>query len=135
MSTGFISLAALILRRLIISSTEFPILPGPKARALRAKTIRQVSFSGSGGQAVLSLRTEVFRCRGARPGTPGARLILRKHGGICEWISSPADAFCAQRPCFRATSLLFHFLPPLLEGPLPGLRFSVRIQKIVPTLV
>jgi len=32
---------------------------------------------------------------------------LRKDGGISEWISFPADAFCPQRPCFRATSFLF----------------------------
>ncbi len=56
-----------------------------------------------GGQAILSLITWVFRCRGAR----WARLILRKQGGIFDWISFPADAFSAQRPCFRATSLLF----------------------------
>jgi hypothetical protein len=28
-------------------------------------------------------------------------------GEISEWISFPADAFSAQRPCSRATSLLF----------------------------
>jgi len=36
-----------------------------------------------------------------------ARPILRRPGEISEWISFPADAFCAQRPCPRATSLLF----------------------------
>ena len=36
-----------------------------------------------------------------------ARLILRKPDRISGWISFPADAFSAQRPSFRATSLLF----------------------------
>jgi hypothetical protein len=45
---------------------EFQALPGPGARALRAKTMRHPSFSGSGGQAVLRARTRLFRCKGAR---------------------------------------------------------------------
>jgi hypothetical protein len=33
-----------------VSLIEFQALPGPEARALRAKTMRQHSFSGLGGQ-------------------------------------------------------------------------------------
>jgi len=90
-----------------LSLIEFRALPGPEARALCAKTMRQHPFSGLGGQLVLSPRTGLFRCRGARPGARWARLILRKPDRLSGWISFPADAFCAQRPCFRATSLLF----------------------------
>ena len=43
--------------------------------------------------------------RGARLGARWARLIVRRHGGVSEWNSFPADAFFAQRPSFRATSL------------------------------
>ncbi len=84
-------------------STTFP---GPEARALRGKIMRHTSFLGPGGQALLSLRTGGFRCRGARRGARWARLILRKQGRIFDWISFPSDSFSAQRPCFRATSLL-----------------------------
>jgi len=82
-------------------------LPGPEVRALREKIMRRLSFLGSGGQALLSPRTGLFRCRGARPGAQWARLFLRKPDRIAGWISFPADAFSAQRPYFRATSLLF----------------------------
>jgi hypothetical protein len=37
----------------VVSPIEVRSVPGPKARALRAKTIRRGSFSGSGGQAIL----------------------------------------------------------------------------------
>ena len=47
---------------------EFQALPGPEARALRAKTMRPASFLGRGGQAVLSLGIGLFRCRGAPVG-------------------------------------------------------------------
>ncbi len=94
-------------RQVGVASTEFQALPGPEARALRAKSMRHAPFLGPGGQAVLSLITGVFRCRGARLGARWARPILRKHGDTSEWISFPADAFSAHRPCFRATSLLF----------------------------
>jgi hypothetical protein len=40
-----------------VKGVEFQALPGPEARALRAKTIRRTSFLGPGGQAVLSSRT------------------------------------------------------------------------------
>ena len=86
---------------------EFQAFPGPEARALRAKTIRRASFPGSGGQAVLPPRTGLLYCRGARLGARWARLIVRKHGGISDSNSFSADAFSVQRPCFRATSLLF----------------------------
>ncbi len=79
---------------------EFQALPGPGARALRAKTMRHDSFSGPGGQAVLSPRTGLSRCRGARRGARCARLPLRKHGG-----RSP-DEFFSRRCFFRATPLL-----------------------------
>src|SRR5512139_1855855 len=69
--------------------------------------MRQHSFSGLGGQAVLSPGKGLFRCKGARPGARWARLFLRKPDRISGWISFPADAFSAQRPPFRATSLLF----------------------------
>jgi methylmalonyl-CoA/ethylmalonyl-CoA epimerase len=81
-------------------------LPDREARALRAKIMRRASLPGLGGQVVLFPKTEVLPCRDARPGARWARLALRKDGGISEWNSFPADAFCAQRPCFPATSLL-----------------------------
>ncbi len=40
--------------------------PGPEARTLREKTMRHPSLPGPGGQAILSPRTGLFRCRGAR---------------------------------------------------------------------
>ena len=56
-----------------VSLIEFQALPGPKARALRAKIMRQHSVSGLGGQAVLSPGTGLFRCRGGRaPGGPAS---------------------------------------------------------------
>ena len=73
-------------------------MPGPEARALRGKTMRHRSFLGPGGQAVLSPRTGIFRCRGARPGARAARPILRKPRRISGWNSFPADAFSAQSP-------------------------------------
>ena len=58
-----------------VSLIEFQALPGPEARALRAKIIRQHSFSGLGGQAVLSPGTGLFRCRGGRTlGGPATKL-------------------------------------------------------------
>ena len=101
--TMLVSLPPFIFQQVDLSLIEFRALPGPKARALRAKTMRQHSFSGLGGQAVHSPETGLFRCRGAR----WARLILRKPDRISGWISFPADAFSAQRPSSRATSLLF----------------------------
>ena len=113
--TMLVSLPPFTFQQVGLSLIEFRALPGPKARALRAKTMRQHSFSGLGGQAVHSPGTGLFRCRGARtsassaepPGARWARLILRKPDRISAWISFPADAFSAQRPSFRATSLLF----------------------------
>jgi hypothetical protein len=90
-----------------VNHIEFRALPGSEARTLRAKIMRQHSFSGLGGQAVLSPGKGLIRCRGARPGARWARLFLRKPDRISGWISFPADAFSAQRPSFRATSLLF----------------------------
>jgi hypothetical protein len=72
-----------------VRSIECQALPGPEARALRAKTIRHTSLLGLGGQAVLSRRTWSFRCRGAR----WARLILRKHGGSPDKILLPPMLF------------------------------------------
>jgi hypothetical protein len=54
-------------RQVDISPVELQELPGPEARPLRAKIMRQFSFLGLGGQAVLSPRTGVIRCRGSRP--------------------------------------------------------------------
>ncbi|KPK93576.1 MAG: hypothetical protein AMJ94_02935 [Deltaproteobacteria bacterium SM23_61] len=48
----------------------------------------------------------MVRCRGAQPGARRARLFLRKHGLIYRANLFPADAFCAKRPCLRATTLL-----------------------------
>jgi len=97
---------------------EFQALPGPEARALRAKTMRRASFPGPGGQFKCGMwsaecgmaRTETKNSEFPIPnsefgGDRWARLALRRHGGVSEWNSFPADAFCAQRPCFRATSL------------------------------
>jgi hypothetical protein len=39
---------------------EFQVLPGRETRALREKTMRQGSFSGSGGQALLSAINKVI---------------------------------------------------------------------------
>jgi hypothetical protein len=50
-------------RQIGARSIEFQALPGPDARALRAKTMKHALFFGPGGQAVLSLRTGLFRCR------------------------------------------------------------------------
>jgi hypothetical protein len=85
-------------RHVFVSPIEFRPLLGPEARALRAKTMRHGSFSGSGGQ---------FKC-----GMPIAECGMKKES---KKIRNPkpairnnwADAFSAQRPCFRATSLLF----------------------------
>jgi hypothetical protein len=84
-----------------VRSIECQALPGREARALRAKIMRPASLPGPGGQVVLFPKTEVLPCRGAR----WARLTLRRRGRISEWNSFPADAFCAQRPCFPAISL------------------------------
>ncbi len=94
-------------QQLGVSLIEFQALPGPEERALRAKTMRQHSFSGLGGRAILSLGARLVRCRGGRPGARRARLNLRKHGRISGWISFPADAFSAQRPSFRAQACFF----------------------------
>ena len=93
--------------------------PGTKGVA-RAKTMRQASVSGAGGQAILSLRSGLYRCRGARAGARWPRLTkLRivdcgmriekenqknpKSAIRNDWT----DAFSAQPPCFQAASLLF----------------------------
>ena len=94
-------------RQVGVKEMEFQAVPGPEARALRGKIMRHRSFLGSGGQAVLSPRRGVFRCRGARPGARAARPILRKPRRISGWNSFPTDAFSAQsrqRRDFRATS-------------------------------
>jgi hypothetical protein len=99
-----------------VKAIEFQALPGPEARALPGKTMRHGSFLDragplpsmvQGGQAILSPAIGVFRCRGARPGARAARPILRKPSRISGQNSFPADAFSAQRPCFRATSLVW----------------------------
>jgi hypothetical protein len=101
-------------RQVGVKAIEFQPLPGPKARALHAKTMRHASFLGPGGQTVLSPGAGVFRCRSVRSirldcelGARAARPLLWKSGRISGQNSFPADAFCVQRPCFRATSLLF----------------------------
>jgi hypothetical protein len=83
-------------RQVGVKPIEFQAMPGPKARALHAKIMRHASFLRPGGQAVLSLRTGVFRCRGARPGARAARPILRKQSRISGQNSFPADAFGVQ---------------------------------------
>ena len=93
-------------RQVGLKAMEIQAVPGPEARAWRGKTMRHRSFLGPGGQAVLCLRTGGFRCRGARPGARAARLTLRKPGGFSGQNSFPADAFCTECPCFRATSSL-----------------------------
>jgi len=55
-------------RQMGVCSIELQALPDPEARPLCAKTIRQGSFLGPGGQAVLSPKTGLIPCRGARPG-------------------------------------------------------------------
>ncbi len=80
-----------------ISGTARPVTKGVARKIHEARLLFR-----PGGQAVLSPRKGAFRCRDARC----ARLILRKHGGSPSG-SFPADAFSAQRPCFRATSLVF----------------------------
>ena len=47
-----------------------------------------------------------FPCRDDRPVARSARRILRKPLEASEKRASPADAFCAEAPCPRATSLL-----------------------------
>jgi hypothetical protein len=49
-------LAPFTFRQMAVSSIEFQALHGPEARPLGAKTIRQGSFLGPGGQAVLCAR-------------------------------------------------------------------------------
>ena len=93
-------------RQVGLKTIEFQALPGPEAMALRGKTMRHASFLGPGGQVVLCPETGLCRCRGARPAARAARPILRKQSRISGQNSFPADAFSAQRPCFRATSLL-----------------------------
>ena len=98
-------------------------MPGPKARAFRAKTMRRRSFLGPGGQVFLPPRTELVRCRGGRPGARWARLTKLRivdcgmrvdkekqkiRNPQSEIRNNWADAFCAKRPCLRATTL---FLP------------------------
>ena len=81
-------------------------MPGREGRAFREKTMRHFSFFGPGGPTLPSARRRLFRCRGARLGARYARLILRKPDRISRGNFSPADAFSAQRPSFRATSPL-----------------------------
>jgi len=112
-------LSTFTFRQVGVRPIEFQALPGPEARALRAKTMRRVSSLRPGGQFKCGM--SIAEC-GMEKGSENsefhipnselgnarwARLILRKHGAISESISFPADAFSAQRPCFRATSLLF----------------------------
>ena len=81
---------------------EFQALPGPEVprlAGLREKTMRRLPFHGPGGQAFLSVRRGLFRCRDARPGTRRARLSLRKHSRVCGCNSFPRRCF------FRATPL------------------------------
>ena len=95
---------------------EFQALPGPEARALGAKSMRHDSLSSPGGllNAECRLRNGKKEAKNSEFHIPNselgntrwARPILRRSGEISEWISFPADAFCAQRPCSRATSLL-----------------------------
>jgi len=106
-STGNHLLPAFTFRQADVKRIEFQALPGPEARALRAKTMRHISSLGPGGQAFLFPRTGLVQCRGARVGARCARLPLRKRKGIFGWILFPADAFSAQCPCFWATSSLF----------------------------
>jgi len=102
----FLILTHLHFAQAAVRPIQYQALPGPKARAVRAKTMRRASLLKPGGEAVLSPGTGSFRCRGARSGARWARLILRKPDQISRWTSFPADAFSAHRPSFRATSLL-----------------------------
>jgi hypothetical protein len=49
---------------------EFLALPGPEARAGRAKIMRPISFPGPGGQGILLTRSSSFPCRGDPAGRP-----------------------------------------------------------------
>jgi len=107
LSSAFKNLPTFTFPQVGIKAIEFQAMPGPETRAWCAKIMRPRSFLGPGGQIVLFLRTGVFRCRGARPGTRAARPILRKRSRISGQNFFPADAFSAPCPCFRATSLLW----------------------------
>jgi hypothetical protein len=74
-------------------------LPGPEARALRAKIMRQFSFLGPGGPPKL----RIVDC-GMRIEKENRKIRNPQF----EIQNGQADAFSAQRPCFRATTLLFH---------------------------
>jgi hypothetical protein len=79
-------------------------VPGPGARSFWAKTIRRLLFHGPGG---LILRTPMkisFPCRGDRPVARSARRMLRKPVQASKERANPADAFCPEAPCPRATT-------------------------------
>jgi len=101
----FPSLPTFTFRQVGVKAMEIQAVPGsevPPLAGLHGKIMRHESFLGPGGQADLSPKTWIFRCRGAQPGARAARPILRKPRRISGWNSFPADAFSVQRPCFRA---------------------------------
>jgi hypothetical protein len=85
---------------------EFQAVPGPEARALHAKT-KAASISWT-GRASFSFPCEpVDSDVGAptwAPDSPAS--FCGRTGESSGWVSFPADAFCAQRPCLWATRLL-----------------------------
>ncbi len=84
--------------RVGVKCTGFQALPGPEARALRAKTMRHASFLGPGGPPKLRIVECGMRIEKENPKIRNPQFEIQ---------NGQADAFSAQRPCFRATSLLF----------------------------
>ncbi len=108
------------------------MVPSPGARTFWAKTMRQLPFHGPGGPTLLSPRTGLFRCRGARPGARSARRILRKPVEASRKRASPTDAFCPEGPCPRATTEASRKCQSATGGPPVELGlYHIEISSIV----
>lgn len=77
--------------------------PGRKGVPHKNHEARFISLDRAGNFFFLP-RTGRFRCRDTRRGARWARRILRRNSGTFDWMSFPADAFCAEPPFSRATS-------------------------------
>jgi len=81
-----------------VTGDEFQAVPGPEARAERAKTMRHISFPGPGGHTVLPPGTGSKPRRGARRGAHQARPILRNYSEASAGNSIPAEVILGAPP-------------------------------------
>ncbi len=78
-------------------------VPRPGHKGVVLKIMRRPCFHGLGGRSFWEQPPDLLPCRGDRL-VAHRPPILRKRGSNSGEKHFPADAFCARRPCARASS-------------------------------